>query len=62
MSTFDNYTDQELIRHAEDAPRDSLTYALAERLDMRLRDLQDANRPVAVDPQQMVLFPNEGDM
>lgn len=62
MGLFDNHTDQDLIRRAEDAPRDSLTYALAERLEMRLRDLQDANRTLPVYPQQLELFPKEGTM
>jgi hypothetical protein len=62
MSVFDNHTDRDLIRRAEDEPRDSLTYALAERLEMRLRDLQDATLTVPVNPQQLELFPTNGDM
>jgi hypothetical protein len=60
MSIFDNHTDRDLIRRAQDAPRDSLTYALAERLEMRLRDLQDADQTVAENSQQLELFPKVG--
>ena len=40
-SLYDNMTDRELIRLAE-ASDDPLMRALAERLDMRNRDLEDA--------------------
>lgn len=40
-SLYDNMTDRELIRLAE-ASDDPLMRALAERLDLRNRDLEDA--------------------
>jgi len=60
--TYDNRTDNELIRHGGLAP-DPLTRALAERLEMRLRDIAElehllgkqANR-TNHDPAQLNLF------
>lgn len=37
---YDNYTDQELLRMAQHETH-PLLVAIAERLDMRLRDLED---------------------
>lgn len=54
---FDNYTDAELIRLADNTSTNPLTKALAERLDMRLRDLQDSPIVVVSRPEQMQLFP-----
>jgi hypothetical protein len=55
---FDNYTDAELIRLADNTSTNPLTKALAERLDMRLRDLQDSPIVVVSRPEQMQLFPD----
>lgn len=53
--TYDHLTDQELLRFAEGQA--GLIKALAERLEMRLRDLEDCDRPVPpVDDQQLQLF------
>ena len=57
---FDNYTDAELIRLADNTSTNPLTKALAERLDMRLRDLQDSPIVVVSRPEQMQLF-SEGE-
>ena len=56
---FDNYTDAELIRLADNTSTNPLTKALAERLDMRLRDLRDSPIVVVSRPAQMQLFPDE---
>jgi hypothetical protein len=55
---FDNYTDAELIQLADNTSTSPLTKALAERLDMRLRDLQDSPIVVVSRPEQMQLFPD----
>ena len=43
MTNFDHLTDQELLRYADGQA--GLIKALAERLEMRLRDLEDRDRP-----------------
>lgn len=59
--TYDNLTDQELLRVADGQA--GLIKALAERLEMRLRDLEDwgafkvrPHRELPKDPDQMELF------
>lgn len=46
ITPYDNLTDKELLRVAY-FEHDPLTYALAERLEMRNRELEDLDRPVA---------------
>lgn len=41
---YDNLTDEELLRVAY-FEHDPLTYALAERLEMRLRDIEEYDCP-----------------
>lgn len=52
---YDNLTDQELLRYADGQA--GLIKALAERLEMRLRDLEDKFEPrPADDDKQLKLF------
>ncbi len=53
--TYDNLTDEELLRVADGQA--GLIKALAERLEMRLRDLEDQNKSTPVeDDRQLKLF------
>ena len=55
MTNFDHLTDQELLRYADGQA--GLIKALAERLEMRLRDLEDKFQPrPADDENQLKLF------
>lgn len=52
---YENLTDQELLRIADGQA--GLIQALAERLEMRLRDLDDRDKPLPVtDDRQLSLF------
>jgi hypothetical protein len=52
---YDNLTDDELLRVADGQA--GLIKALAERLEMRMRDLEDTFKPrPADDPEQLKLF------
>ncbi len=52
---YDHLTDQELLRYADGQA--GLIKALAERLEMRLRDLEDKFEPrPADDDKQLKLF------
>ena len=52
---YDNLTDDELLREADGQA--GLIKALAERLEMRLRDIEDRDKPVNVeDDEQLKLF------
>jgi len=45
ITKYDNYTDAELIRMVDNSPNSTeLEIALAERLDMRNRDLEEMQR------------------
>jgi hypothetical protein len=50
---YDNLTDEELIRFADG--QSGLIKVLSERLEMRLRDMQDLSRTMP-DPRQLNLF------
>lgn len=52
---YENLTDRELIRTYQDHS-DPLVRALAERLDMRLRDMDDMEYMKLVPSQQGTLF------
>lgn len=59
--TYDHLTDKELLRHVDGMP--GLTKALAERLEMRLRDIEDLEHALGKrlpkddhNPAQMRLF------
>lgn len=55
MTQYDNLTDEELLRVADGQA--GLIKALAERLEMRLRDLEDRDRPKPIsNDQQLSLF------
>lgn len=55
MTQYDNLTDDELLRVADGQA--GLIKALAERLEMRLRDLHDRDKPANVDDdRQLNLF------
>jgi len=52
---YDNLTDEELIRFADG--HSGLIKVLSERLEMRLRDVEDLTRHAPdVDPKQLKLF------
>jgi hypothetical protein len=52
---YDNLTDDELLRVADGQA--GLIKALAERLEMRLRDIEDQNKSIPVeDDRQLKLF------
>lgn len=52
---YDNLTDEELIRFADG--HSGLIKVLSERLEMRLRDVEDLTRHASdVDPKQLKLF------
>lgn len=52
---YDNLTDEELIRYADG--HSGLIKVLSERLEMRLRDVEDLIRHVPdADPKQLKLF------
>ena len=52
---YDNLTDEELLRVADGQA--GLIKALAERLEMRLRDLEEHSKPIPVeDDRQLKLF------
>jgi hypothetical protein len=52
---YDNLTDKELLRVADGQA--GLIKALAERLEMRLRDIEDQNKSTPVeDDRQLKLF------
>lgn len=52
---YDNLTDDELLRVADGQA--GLIRALAERLEMRLRDIEDRDRPKPIgNDQQLDLF------
>jgi hypothetical protein len=52
---YDNYTDDELLRVADGQA--GLIKALAERLEMRIRDIEDRDKPANVgDDPQLKLF------
>jgi hypothetical protein len=53
---YDNLTDEELIRVADG--QSGLIKALSERLDMRLRDMQDLAHTMP-DPKQLNLFEDD---
>jgi len=53
---YDNLTDEELIRYADG--HTGLIKVLSERLEMRLRDMQDLSRTVP-DPKQLNLFEDD---
>ncbi len=50
---YDNLTDEELIRYADG--QSGLIKVLCERLEMRLRDMQDLSYTMP-DPRQLNLF------
>jgi hypothetical protein len=53
--TYDNLTDEELLRVADGQA--GLIKALAERLEMRLRDIEEMDKPTQVeDDRQLKLF------
>ena len=55
MTQYDNLTDDELLRVADGQA--GLIKALAERLEMRMRDLEDRDKPANVeDDRQLKLF------
>jgi hypothetical protein len=53
---YDNMTDEELIRFADG--HSGLIKVLSERLEMRLRDVEDLAH-TAPDPQQLNLFEDD---
>ena len=53
---YDNLTDEELIRFADG--HSGLIKVLSERLEMRLRDMQDLAHTMP-DPQQLNLFEDD---
>ena len=53
---YDNLTDEELIRFADG--QSGLIKVLSERLEMRLRDMQDLSRTMP-DPRQLNLFEDD---
>jgi hypothetical protein len=53
---YDNLTDEELIRFADG--HSGLIKVLSERLEMRLRDVQDLAHTMP-DPQQLNLFEDD---
>ena len=53
---YDNLTDEELIRFAEG--HTGLIKVLSERLEMRLRDMEDLSRTMP-DPKQLNLFEDD---
>ena len=55
MTQYDNLTDEELLRVADGQA--GLIKALAERLEMRMRDLEERDRPKPIgNDQQLSLF------
>ena len=55
MPNYDHLTDQELLRYADGQA--GLIKALAERLEMRLRDIEERDKPTQVeDDRQLKLF------
>lgn len=55
MTNYDHLTDQELLRYADGQA--GLIKALAERLEMRLRDIEERDKPTPVeDDRQLKLF------
>lgn len=55
MTQYDHLTDDELLRVADGQA--GLIKALAERLEMRLRDIEDRDRPKPIsNDQQLNLF------
>ena len=55
---YDNLTDEELIRVADG--QSGLIKVLSERLEMRLRDMEDLSRTMP-DPKQLNLFEDDKD-
>jgi hypothetical protein len=53
---YDNLTDEELIRVADG--HSGLIKVLSERLEMRLRDMEDLSRTMP-DPKQLNLFKDD---
>ena len=53
---YDNLTDEELIRVADG--HSGLIKVLSERLEMRLRDIEDLSRTIP-DPKQLNLFEDD---
>jgi hypothetical protein len=53
---YDNLTDEELIRFADG--HTGLIKVLSERLEMRLRDMEDLSRTMP-DPNQLNLFKDD---
>jgi hypothetical protein len=53
---YDNLTDEELIRIADG--QSGLIKVLSERLEMRLRDMEDLSRTMP-DPKQLNLFEDD---
>jgi hypothetical protein len=53
---YDNLTDEELIRYADG--HTGLIKVLSERLEMRLRDMEDLSRTMS-DPKQLNLFEDD---
>jgi hypothetical protein len=53
---YDNLTDEELIRVADG--QSGLIKVLSERLEMRLRDMEDLSRTMP-DPRQLNLFEDD---
>jgi len=53
---YDNLTDEELIRIADG--HSGLIKVLSERLEMRLRDMEDLSRTIP-DPKQLNLFEDD---
>jgi hypothetical protein len=58
--TYDNLSDSELIRAADAFYRDSLIKALTERLEMRLRDLDELEHLLGRKAPQPI--PNDAQM
>jgi hypothetical protein len=51
---YDNLTDEELLRVADGQA--GLIKALAERLEMRMRDIEELDKPAPTDDRQLKLF------